>query len=609
LLALAAKLPAMAQELKTAENKVPGCLSTVHVHASKQTDGTVSFQGDSDALISKGLVALLVRGLSGSTADVIASVKPEFIKESGITASLTPGRNNGFYNMFKLMTAQAAALSESSSPPSSEKSEANDEPKQQATMQIYNTMTRRKEALTLGEPGVVRMYVCGVTVYDLCHLGHARIMVFFDVVARFLKSTGLEVIYVRNVTDIDDKIIKRSNEAGITATELARSMEVEMQRDAESLGCEPPNVEPRVSDNMPEIMAMVDTLVSKSHAYAGKPPEGEGLDVYFKVKSFPTYGRLSRCSLEGNQAGARIEVGVGKQAPEDFVLWKAAKTGEPSWKSQWGPGRPGWHIECSAMARKHLGETLDIHGGGPDLIFPHHENEIAQSEAANGKTYATTWMHCAAVRSTGDEKMSKSLGNFVTIRDVLAKYDGEVLRFYLLSSQYRQPLLYSEDGLAQAHERLLRFYGALRGAPITDQDVSQAPQFKRFQAAMANDFDAVSAMAVMSEVSRELLQAQQQQQQGADVADAQAQLARQLRAMGAILGLLHRDPETVLRGGAAQDSGLEARVEALIAERAEARKARNWARADEIRAELTELSVVLEDTPAGTTWRVTAKVS
>mmetsp|Transcript_113257 Transcript_113257/g.243968 ORF Transcript_113257/g.243968 Transcript_113257/m.243968 type:complete len:504 (+) Transcript_113257:1-1512(+) len=471
---------------------------------------------------------------------------------------------------------------------------------------IYNTLSRSKQPFTPLEAGVVRMYVCGVTVYDLCHLGHARCMVFFDIVARYFKSQGYKVHYVRNVTDIDDKIIRKAGELGETAEALARRMEEEMQKDAANLGCDPPNVEPRVSEHIPEIMSMVETLVEKSHAYSGTPEEGEGLDVYFRVRSFPTYGRLSRCSLDGNQAGARVDVSKGKEAAEDFVLWKAAKPREPQWTSPWGPGRPGWHIECSAMAKRHLGDTLDIHGGGPDLIFPHHENEIAQSEAASGKAYAKTWMHCAAVRSLGggEEKMSKSLGNFVTIRDALGRHDGEALRFYLISSQYRQPLLYSEENIAAASERLLKLYSALRGVELGDDaaaDFSESDAWKRFHEAMSNDFDTVTALAVMSEVSRTLLQ---QQQEGADAA-ACAETGRMLRAMGGVLGLLQRDPEEVLRGGSeGEDNGLAEKMEGLIADRAAARKAKDWGRADEIRDEIASLGVTIEDTPKGTTWRV-----
>lgn len=616
LLAMAGKLPAMPAELKVPENKVPGCLSTVHVHAECGDDGKLVFLGDSDALISKGLVAILVNGLTGCTAEEVAAVKPEFIKESGITQSLTPGRNNGFFNMLKLMNKKATELSQAL--------------ESKVELQINNSMTRRKEVFTPLQAGVVNMYVCGVTVYDLCHLGHARVMVFFDVVARYLRHLGYEVRYVRNVTDVDDKIIKRSREAGESVEALSRRMEKEMQDDAASLGCEAPTFEPRVSEHMSSILGMVQGLEEKGYAYSGRqpaeaeagaaeagaPPPAEGSDVYFRVRKFSTYGRLSRCSLDGNQAGARVEVGSAKEAPEDFVLWKAAKAGEPRWDSPWGPGRPGWHIECSAMARKLLGDTLDIHGGGPDLMFPHHENEIAQSEAHNGKPYVKTWMHCAAVRSADKEKMSKSLGNFVTIRDVLRTHDGEVLRFYLLSSQYRQPLQYSEDGLAAAQERLLRLYSALRGLPLETpvaEDRPRSEAWSRFEAALSNDFDTVSAIAVLSDVSRELLQLQQQQAGAAGDAAADAAavaLAGELRAMGALLGILQQDPEALLRGrGAAADgdsAAFEARVEALIADRRAAREARDFARADAIRDEIASLGVVIEDGAAATTWRVQA---
>ncbi|CAJ1348179.1 unnamed protein product [Effrenium voratum] len=586
LMALAAKLPAMDEELKVPENKVPGCLSTVHVTATLEENGTVTFQGDSDALISKGLVALLVLCLSGCTPEEIANVKPEFIKASGITASLTPGRNNGFYNMFKLMNKKVAMLVAG---------ESDEEDSEPAPLQIYNTLSRAKETFETLEPGVVKMYVCGVTVYDLCHLGHARVMVFFDVVARLLRHLGYKVVYVRNVTDIDDKIINRSQDAGESAEGLARRMEAEMQKDAASLGCAAPDFEPRVSETLDEIKGMVDTLVEKDFAYVGKA----GGDVYFRVRRFETYGRLSRCSLDGNEAGARVEVAEVKESPEDFVLWKSAKPSEPSWASPWGRGRPGWHIECSAMAKKYLGDTLDIHGGGPDLVFPHHENEIAQSEAANGAPYVKTWMHCAAVRSTGKEKMSKSLGNFVTIRDALKKYDGEVLRFYFLSSQYRRPLLYSEEALEEAQERLLKLYGALRGAKPggAECEPAECEQHGRFLLAMSNDFDTVNAISAISDLSKELLQLQQGEESGEEY---QAK-ARHLRAMGSVLGILQRDAEEVCRGS---DDDLQAKVESLIQARADARQEKDFARADAIREELTSMGVVLEDGAGGTSWRI-----
>eukprot|EP00931_Biecheleriopsis_adriatica_P003686 TRINITY_DN105462_c0_g1_i1.p1 TRINITY_DN105462_c0_g1~~TRINITY_DN105462_c0_g1_i1.p1 ORF type:complete len:737 (+),score=192.03 TRINITY_DN105462_c0_g1_i1:319-2211(+) len=613
LMALAGKLGSMADELKTPENKVPGCLSTVHVHATLESDGTVSFQGDSDALISKGLVALLVLCLSGCTPAEIAAVKPEFIQASGITASLTPGRNNGFYNMFKLMNKKVAALSAAG-----EAGQKDSKEEDSQTMQIYNTMSRSKETFKTLEPGNVKMYVCGVTVYDLCHLGHARVMVFFDIVARYLRHLGYNVTFVRNVTDIDDKIIKRSNEAGESAEELARRMEAEMQKDAASLGCKPPNFEPRVSECLEDIREMVGSLVKKEFAYPGKvQSELGGRDVYFRVRRFDNYGRLSRCDLDGMRAGARVEVGSSKESPEDFVLWKSAKPEEPAWESTWGLGRPGWHIECSAMAKKYLGDTIDIHGGGPDLVFPHHENEIAQSEAANGKVYVKTWMHCAAVRSAGDEKMSKSLGNFVTIRDVLDRYDGEAIRFYLLSSQYRRPMLYSEDGLVEANGRLLKLYAALR-AKVPEQnesepiDPQECEQHQRFLAAMSNDFDTVNAVSALTDLSKELLQLQQQlDSEGEDeqVAAEFARKARHMRVMGSVLGILQRDPEEVCKGGAVE-SDFEAKVDKLIQERADARKAKDFARADAIRDELNSLGVVIEDGGKGkTSWRVAALAS
>jgi len=593
LMALAGKLKPMAEELKIPENKVPGCLSVVHVHASLEEDGTVTFQGDSDALISKGLVALLVLCLSGCTPDEISGVQPEFIKASGISAALTPGRNNGFFNMFKLMNKKVAILKAGQKADGSDAAGEADAAPAMPKLQIYNTLSRNKEVFKTLEPGKVKMYVCGVTVYDLCHIGHARVMVFFDIVSRFLRHMGYDVTFVRNVTDIDDKIIKRSQETGETAQELARRMEQEMQRDAESLGCKPPDFEPRVSESIEDITSMVNTLVKKDFAYAGKG------DVYFRVRRFETYGRLSRCSLDGNEAGARVEVADVKEAPEDFVLWKSAKPSEPSWDSPWGPGRPGWHIECSAMSKKYLGDTLDIHGGGPDLVFPHHENEIAQSEASNGQTYVNTWMHCAAVRSTGNEKMSKSLGNFVTIRDVLQEYDGEVVRFYLLSSQYRRPMMYSEELLAEAQERLLKLYSSLRGANEQEEHVDnpECEQKQRFLAAMANDFDTVNAVAALTDLSKELLQLQQ----GDHGPEFQTK-ARQLRSMGAILGILQRDPEEVCKGPV--DSDFEAKVEDLIQARADARKAKDFAKADAIRDELTSLGVIIEDGAKGTSWRV-----
>mmetsp|Transcript_52305 Transcript_52305/g.124798 ORF Transcript_52305/g.124798 Transcript_52305/m.124798 type:complete len:760 (+) Transcript_52305:99-2378(+) len=639
LLALASKLPAMAEEEKIEANKVPGCLSTVHVSATLKEDGTVELAGDSDAVMSKGLVALLILGLTGCTPAEVERVQPEFIKACGISASLSPGRNNGFFNMLNLIKRKVADFSSSESSAPAAAADAEDAPSPAEgkskgssadSMKIYNTLTRSKEPFRTENEGVVNMYVCGVTVYDLCHLGHARVMVFFDLVVRFLERQGYKVNYVRNITDVDDKIIKRSAELGEEPDELVDRMIAEMHKDCASLGCRPPTVEPKATEHISEMIDFIKQLIEKEHAYSG--PEQEPVpvaedaseaprDVYFRVKSFPKYGRLSRRNLEGDQAGARIDVTPGKEEPEDFALWKGAKRGEPFWATPWGPGRPGWHIECSTMAKKHLGETLDIHGGGPDLIFPHHENEIAQSEALHcGRTYAHTWMHCAPVRSLGGEKMSKSLGNFVTIRDILDRgIDGEALRFYLLSSQYRQPLLYTDDALVNAQERLLRLYSALRSAPSDagDENSEEVPedadQWQRFVAAMRNDFDTVTAISVMSEVARELLSRQVGRRDEASSL-SEAQLAALLRGMGSVLGLLQRDPEQVLRGGSgtgegAADDEFQSKVEALVEERNAARKSRDFQRADDIRDELASLGVVLEDTQSGTTWRVGAPVA
>ncbi|GAB4359579.1 MAG: cysteine--tRNA ligase [Immundisolibacter sp.] len=462
-------------------------------------------------------------------------------------------------------------------------------------MLIHNTLTGDKQPLRPLVPGKVRMYVCGATVYDLCHVGHARVFVVFDMVVRYLRHLGLDVHYVRNITDIDDKIIRRAAENGETTTALTERTIAAMHEDLARLGVLPPDEEPRASEHIPRIIAMIETLIAKGYAY-----RADNGDVYYAVQRFERYGRLSQRVVEDLRAGERVEVNEAKADPLDFALWKAAKPGEPSWPSPWGEGRPGWHIECSAMSTQCLGNHFDIHGGGYDLIFPHHENEIAQSEAATGEPYVNVWMHNGFVR-IDDEKMSKSLGNFFTIRDVLARYQPEVLRFFLLSSHYRSALNYSDAALDAAREALTRCYRALeRAGAMADAapGAAAAPDadyLARFDAAMQDDFNTPGAIAVLFDLVRELNRAQ---------APARvAVLAATLRHLGGVLGLLQDDPQAFLKGGAAAGGPSDADIEALVHERLAARKARDFARADAIRAQLTEAGVVLEDGAGGTTWR------
>lgn len=462
------------------------------------------------------------------------------------------------------------------------------------TLHLYNTLTRQKEAFKPIKPGKISMYVCGVTVYDYCHVGHARVLVTFDVVTRFLRSQGWDVTYVRNITDIDDKIIRRAQENGETYTDLTSRFIDYMHEDEARLGVLPPDIEPRATAYISEIIAMVSTLVEKQYAYAA--PNG---DVYYRVKHFAEYGKLSNKNPDELLAGARIEVDEVKEDPRDFALWKSAKPGEAAWESPWGLGRPGWHIECSAMSKDCCGVTFDIHGGGPDLPFPHHENEIAQSEAANGCKYVNYWMHAGAVRVDG-EKMSKSLGNFFTIRDVLEKYHPEVVRFLLISSHYRSPINYAEDNLVEARTGLERFYGALRGyadVPAASLvDIDQSPYYRAFVASMNDDFNTRVALAGMYDLVRDLNNAK------ADPELAH-QLAAQLKALGNILGILQDNPAQFLQSAGGDAISAEA-VEHLVAERIEAKRNKNYARADEIRKSLLEQGVVLEDSRDGSTqWR------
>ncbi|WP_041756994.1 cysteine--tRNA ligase [Stutzerimonas stutzeri] len=457
-------------------------------------------------------------------------------------------------------------------------------------LSIYNTLTKTKEAFRPLQGNNVRMYVCGMTVYDFCHIGHARVMVAFDVVTRWLRHRGYDVTYVRNITDIDDKIIRRAGENGEPFQALVERMIAAMHEDETRLDVLRPDIEPRATDHIAGMHQMIQTLIDKGFAYA----PGNG-DVYYRVGKFVGYGKLSRRKIEDLKIGARIEVDEAKQDPLDFVLWKGAKPGEPSWSSPWGAGRPGWHIECSVMSTCCLGETFDIHGGGPDLVFPHHENEIAQSEAATGKQYANAWMHAGAVRVDG-EKMSKSLGNFFTIREVLEKYHPEVVRYLLVSSHYRSPINYSEDSLREAKSALERFYNGLKGLPNVapaggDEFVA------RFATAMDDDFNSPEACAVLFDMIREVNRLRESDPTAA------AQLAARLKELASVLGVLQLEPEAFLQAGAAGKVDA-AEVEALIAARLTARAEKNWAESDRIRDQLTAMGVVLEDGKGGTTWRL-----
>ncbi|WP_210545730.1 cysteine--tRNA ligase [Rhodoferax sp. PAMC 29310] len=461
------------------------------------------------------------------------------------------------------------------------------------SLHIYNTLSRALEPFSPLEPGHVRMYVCGMTIYDLCHIGHARMMMAFDVAQRWLKSSDYRVTYVRNITDIDDKIIKRALERGITIRALTDEMIVAMHGDIARLGIEPPSIEPRATEYVPKMLSLISQLEAKGLAY-----KAESGDVNFSVRKFPGYGRLSGKSLDELRAGERVAVQDGKEDPLDFVLWKAAKPSEPDdakWDSQaagfdYGIGRPGWHIECSAMSCETLGETFDIHGGGADLQFPHHENEIAQSEGANGKTMARFWMHNGFVR-VDNEKMSKSLGNFFTIREVLNKFDAETVRFFLVRTHYRTALNYSDVHLDDARSSLKRMYTALQlvsAAPVDAVDWAD-PFAKRFKAAMDNDFGTPEAVAVLFDLASEVNRSKS------------ASLAGLLKALGACLGLLQGDPNAFLTAGVGVD---EALIVSMIADRAQAKAAKDFAEADRIRQHLLSNGVVLKDSPTGTTWEV-----
>lgn len=459
------------------------------------------------------------------------------------------------------------------------------------SLRIYNTLSRDVVVFSPLIPGQARMYVCGMTVYDLCHLGHARAMVAFDVVQRWLRLSGLQVTYVRNVTDIDDKIIKRALENGETIRALTDRMVDALHQDADALGIERPTHEPRATDFVPQMLRLIGTLEKKGLAYQSRSGHSAG-DVNYAVRKFAGYGKLSGKSLDELRAGERVEVLDGKDDPLDFVLWKSAKPSEPAdakWDSPYGPGRPGWHIECSAMACELLGESFDIHGGGADLQFPHHENEIAQSEGAHGKPLASIWMHNGFVR-VDNEKMSKSLGNFFTIREILAQYDAETVRFFITRAHYRSPLNYSDAHLDDARNSLKRLYTALDLVAPAEQALDWADPFAaRFKAAMDEDFGTPEAIAVLFELAGEVNKTRS------------AEMAGLLKALGGCLGLLQSAPARYLQAGAGLD---DARIQQLIAERADAKKARDFASADRIRSELLAKGIVLKDSPDGTTWEV-----
>ncbi|MEX0385607.1 cysteine--tRNA ligase [Spiribacter onubensis] len=459
-------------------------------------------------------------------------------------------------------------------------------------LEIHNSLSGAKEPFRPMDPPRVSLYVCGMTVYDYCHLGHARAMVVFDMVVRYLRESGYRVHYVRNITDIDDKIIRRAAELGESIDSLTARFIGAMHEDADALGCLRPDEEPRATGHIDEIVAMIEGLIERGYAYVA------GGDVYYAVSRFPDYGALSGKRLDELRAGARIEPGEHKQDPADFVLWKGARPGEPSWPSPWGDGRPGWHIECSAMSTHCLGNRFDIHGGGLDLKFPHHENEIAQSEAATGEHFVNYWMHNGHVR-IDDEKMAKSLGNFTTVRDVLAAHDAETVRHFLLSSHYRSPLNYTADALAQARAGMERLYTALRGLPGDIGSGTPGAVFSaRFHAAMDDDFNTPLALSVLFDLARELNRAR-----GAADMERADSLGATLRNLGAILGLLGESPDAYLQSGGGGDAVDAERIEGLVAERAAARAARDFARADAIRDQLLAEGVILEDKAEGTIWR------
>jgi len=491
-------------------------------------------------------------------------------------------------------------------------------------MQLYNTLSRSKEEFVPLVPGRVGLYACGVTVYDDVHLGHARSAVVFEVLVRHLRRRGYQVTWVRNFTDIDDKIIRRAQETGLTWQEVAEKYIASFSEDMAALGLPPADIEPKATEHIPEMLEIIRRLWDKGFAYQGRP----GGDVYFRVRRFPGYGRLSGQSLEDLEAGARIEVDEAKEDPLDFVLWKASKPGEPTWESPFGPGRPGWHIECSAMSMKYLGETLDIHGGGRDLVFPHHENELAQSEAATGKPFARYWVHHGLL-TLDQEKMSKSLGNFFTLKEVLARFPAEVVRLFLIHGHYRSPLDFSDAALKEATAGLLRLYTTLArleelfreqpepagphprdfaAAVLSAEETERLLSLSaRFDAAMDDDLNTAQALGYLFDAVRLTNRLLEHPEPSPAYLSVLAQVRRELKDLGGVLNLLQAPPDRMVRtlrqaGGELPLAPEE--IEALIAARAAARRAKDYARADAIRRELAEKGIVLEDTPQGTIWRV-----
>ena len=458
------------------------------------------------------------------------------------------------------------------------------------SLKIYNTLTRSKEDFIPIEPGKVRIYVCGITVYDYCHIGHARMLLVFDMVTRYLRARGYEVTYVRNITDIDDKIITRAKENGETITVLTERFIEAMNEDTDALGIIRPDIEPRATEYMQPVVQMIQALIDNGYGYVA-----DNGDVFYDVSKFKDYGKLSGKNIDDLRAGERVDIQEDKDDPVDFVLWKHAKENEPSWESPWGQGRPGWHIECSAMSVKTLGATFDIHGGGQDLQFPHHENEIAQSCGATGEAFVKLWMHNGFVR-VDNEKMSKSLGNFFNVRDVLKEFKPEVVRFFILSSHYRSPLNYSDGNLREARTALARLYTSLRDIQIKKIALDET-YTSRFFEVMDDDFNTREAITILHEIAHEINRTDNKNSERVTILDST------LQQLGGILGLLQDSPESFLQSGIAQGGLSNEDIQRLVDERIQAKQEKDYARADTLRLELTKHGIIVEDTPEGTIWR------